>query len=349
MIISASPRGYYKLLTHVISKRTSRNLFLAFAVQVWSIFFLTEAFAVTNVTVNCNQGEKVQDALQASLLDDPINVRILGQCDEDIRIRRNNVTLRGRTAGSIASIINGSVLVESAVNILIRDLRINAVSQNFGIAVRHGSQVEARNVIVKGNVPNVVSVSYKSSLTAFTVRFIGGAETDSALSASHRSGIRLTDAVLLTEKVAKLNGAALSLNFNSAAKIIGNSIIRHASAPAADGYSTLAALVSNNSFLDTRAGIREQSIVLRGNTAVANGSKVRLEKLRAAGTIRARGLAQIELLASSRVTNGVTLEARSKLGAAEGAFVVGTVKCTGESGVSGSVDQLSLDPNCELL
>lgn len=127
----------------------------------------TEAPAKT-IRVDCDQGQKIGDHLPRSF--DPVEIAFTGTCSEQVRISRDQVTLRGAAAGAT---INGTVVIEGASGVRVEDLAIRK-GEEGGLLIRLNSGVVVSNVTIEDTGARAILVEGSSAvLRDITMRRTG--------------------------------------------------------------------------------------------------------------------------------------------------------------------------------
>lgn len=114
--------------------------------------------------VNCNAGEKVQDALdRAPKGATRVIVTIDGVCNENVSIDRDDVWLQGasqqsglQASGEFVLLLTGAMRVE------INNLTITGTGDNQGLGARNGSSFRSNYLVVKNTGQNAINVSRNS-------------------------------------------------------------------------------------------------------------------------------------------------------------------------------------------
>jgi hypothetical protein len=210
--------------------------------------------AAQNVTVNCLD-ESVQAAIDAAASNGHLTITINGTCNENLLIRRDDVTLRGGAAGVIVGQagvdIEAAIQIETARNVLIDNLSVSggALSGILGI---DGAVFFVESCFVESNALEGIVVDLGSS-----------AVIESSTITNNGAGSLLIDV-----------GVGIKVRHGASAEIDGNTVEDNN----ADGIDVLDgafAFLENNSIKrNGRAGVAVSRAVVRGlgNTYLDNSA-----------------------------------------------------------------------------
>ena len=120
--------------------------------------------ATTTVRVNCAKGETIATALGRNGAH--LDIVLSGTCNEIARINRDLVTIRGEAGASV----NGTLIVDGASNVTIRDLAIRngpdsciIIRHNAGAVVRNALLEDCgnRGILLEGSAATVVDTTIR--------------------------------------------------------------------------------------------------------------------------------------------------------------------------------------------
>ena len=119
--------------------------------------FATNADAQRDHTIDCDNGDSIQAALDKQVGHaGPITIDVIGTCEENVSIRRDDVTINGNSAATISGRIN----IEGSNRITI--VSITVTGPGVGIEAI-GSRVTLYNVTVTDNQEWTAIVANESS------------------------------------------------------------------------------------------------------------------------------------------------------------------------------------------
>jgi len=138
------------------------------------------------VVVNCNNGESLQAAVDASFA--PVEIQITGICVENVLIRDKDVSLRGTQKPSLDGVrsaiastpaltVRGSVIAE------INDLSFSN-SPGIGLAIRGGAVMRVANCLFENNGTIGLRVDSGAFVRADDSTFTGNANSNTNTSAA---------------------------------------------------------------------------------------------------------------------------------------------------------------------
>ena len=126
-----------------------------------------------NVTVDCDAGQSVQAALDKASLSVPLTLTVVGTCEEDVTIRRDDVGIYGNDNATV----NGTFWLFGSQRIVIGNITVSGLG--YGVHAI-GSEVTLNKAsIVQNEGWAAVVASQNSSLTTH----------DSSVSDNHGSGV----------------------------------------------------------------------------------------------------------------------------------------------------------------
>jgi parallel beta-helix repeat protein len=163
------------------------------------------------IKVNCNKGESVQSALD--ILTGPATIVVKGTCNENVVIKKDDVTIKGGTfVGPDAN--QNTIQVLSARRVLISGATVGGA--NHGVRAYQGASLTLENSLIEANAQSGVGASYGSSVT------VNGC----TIRANTLQGVVVTDnsALVLTNSTVTANGQAGVLVQRSSSARIGQSI-----------------------------------------------------------------------------------------------------------------------------
>jgi hypothetical protein len=161
----------------------------ATAMTLLAVGLLPTASAQTlTVTVDCNRGQTITDALRQGDARKPLVVVVRGTCNEHVSISRDDVTLRGQPG--TGATINGPsattdtiLILKDAVNI--EDLTVTGGYN--GIRLQGPSYAGVKNVLVRNTAFNGIIVRAGDiAIENSTVEYAGGSGLALARAASAR-------------------------------------------------------------------------------------------------------------------------------------------------------------------
>jgi len=107
-----------------------RRLFTKLALASVAIFALTISPAAAQIFVNCDEGESIQDALDAQDWAPRADVDFVGTCNEQVTLRNNRTAITGFEDATI----NGQIRMFGPLNATLRNMTITGPGQGITIA-----------------------------------------------------------------------------------------------------------------------------------------------------------------------------------------------------------------------
>ena len=137
-----------------------------------------------HVTVNCNQHESIQAAVDASAA--PVEILITGVCVENVLIRNRDVSLRGAQGPSLDGIRSAdpatpALTVRGTVIAAISDLSFSA-SAGTAVAIRDGARIDIANSRFENNGQDGLSVDSRAFVRGESLTFTGNPGTNTLTS-----------------------------------------------------------------------------------------------------------------------------------------------------------------------
>jgi hypothetical protein len=125
------------------------------------------------VTVNCNNGQSIQAAVDASVA--PAEIRITGICVENVLIRDKDVSLRGVQKASLDGIRSAvpsmpALTVRGSVVAAISDLSFSG-NPGGGVAIRGGADMTLANCLFENNNASGLRVDSGAFVVANDLKF----------------------------------------------------------------------------------------------------------------------------------------------------------------------------------
>ncbi len=115
--------------------------------------------------MRCDLGQTISQALKRPR--DPLVIEVSGFCDEDVDVRRDNVTIRGtdpatdgvRGAGTGLNNFDGVIEIRGARNVSLENLTIRD-GNAAGVAVNYATNVSIDNCQIVDNATHAISAAY---------------------------------------------------------------------------------------------------------------------------------------------------------------------------------------------
>ncbi len=241
------------------------------------------------VTVNCTAGKKIADALAQGATD----IRVVGTCNENVEIRRDDVSIEG--VNNSATVI-GSLFINGVNRITIKKLIVQgaATPADAGILIDHGGTAVLDNVTVHGMITGVVANGSSFVEIRSGSRFENNVADGVTIQLGSSAVVK--DSFFINNSTANDGDAGIS-SFRGGSIELVNNIIEQ------DGTATFAVFVAENSY----AALTNNTVTHTGSDGgqglfVARGSSVRL---RGGNTITATStFAAMVLRNSSTVFQG---------------------------------------------
>ena len=164
-----------------------------------------------DVIVNCDAGESIQAALNKASLSVPLTLTVVGTCEEDVTIRRDDVTINGNNNATV----DGTILLSESDRITL--LNLTLTGQGNGLR-GFGSNVTLHNVIVTENQD--VGIQVFSSTAHIHNSLIAGNQGFTAVQAGHVSALEIFDS-----EVSNNAGTGLYVDLNSMLQMSNNTVV----------------------------------------------------------------------------------------------------------------------------
>jgi hypothetical protein len=154
-----------------------KRIICATALTLFAVGSLPAASAQTlTVTVDCNRGQTIANALKQGDSRKPLVVVVRGTCNEHVSINRDDVTLRGQPGAGAT--LNGPSATTDTIVILKDAVNIEnlTVTGGFnGIRLQGPSYAGVRNVLVRNTANNGIIVRAGDiAIENSTVEYAGG-------------------------------------------------------------------------------------------------------------------------------------------------------------------------------
>ncbi len=186
------------------------------------------ALEPVTVSISCAADDGLQAALDAARPGQATTIVLLGDCNETVTVRKDDITIDGDPSGSgnpnVLTRVNG-IRVEGAARLNMRnlDLRRSGPEAGFGLVATQGSQFVLSNSRVFGN--DLGGIDVREGSTAVIEN--STVESNGMSSAAFGGGIRVTDG-----SSARIQGNSITTNFGDGilvsngafARIEGNTV-----------------------------------------------------------------------------------------------------------------------------
>jgi len=201
--------------------------------------------AQAQVTVNCSSGQTITQALQSAPLGQPMTIMVSGQCDENVVIDRNDVTLKKDPSGgsvkgpdqtkatitvaAARTVIDGLTVTggRSGITVLGSATLQNCIVQNAGksgIVFYHGGQGTVDKCRVQNNASYGIAIE-GGSATVTNSRISANTDAGIVVSLSGSARIGITDHDEYAPNTISDNRSnGIMINDGSGAFIGGNTI-----------------------------------------------------------------------------------------------------------------------------
>lgn len=201
--------------------------------------------AQTQVTVNCNIGETITNALQSATTDQPITIMVTGTCNEHVVINRDDVTLIKGSSGGVVHgtnatqdtiTVNGARTVISKLTVTggkrgiivnggatIKSCEVNSVPQS-GIVFYHGGHGMVEKCTIERNDSFGIAIE-GGSATIIKSDISSNTDGGIVVSLSGSARIGLTDNMAYAGNTIENNKSnGIMINDGSSTFIGGNKI-----------------------------------------------------------------------------------------------------------------------------
>lgn len=261
--------------------------------------------AEADVTVNCNDGESIGNALSSG----ETNITVTGTCTEEVRVTSDDVTIVGDGTGEI----DGALTVYGAQRFEIRNMLVTASADDIeGIWVTHGASVSIQNVTVSG----------EPDYCAILVFFDSFADIWNSTLEDNACGLSVGVGSLVSGR-----NNVIRNNGNPAVEVYDHGTYR-ARGDRFDGSAGNGptVILNRNSFLDLRPAY------VTGDIAASHQSHLSIRKESTVdGNISINILSELDLRQDSTVVGNIKARNLSIVRITGGATVDGSVSCIGTS------------------
>ena len=229
--------------------KAARRLVFVFS----SLIAYSGAFADSDtVSVDCNRGRSIQEALGKKNADRPLTVLISGTCNEDVTITRDDVTLSG-----VGAQVNGTISIVGARRVVLRALSVSSPTGN-GIFGTGNAAFTVEDSMLERNGTNGVLVRDGAQATLLRNRMAengtaGLRDSGRGIEATHGAQVDASNNVIANNRsdgIAVLNG--------SYARLVENTI---------EGNGRIDA--GESGIQVNRARVRAHANVYRNNTGIS--------------------------------------------------------------------------------
>jgi len=253
------------------------------AAMIAGIGLFATSVSAANRTVNCDEGQSIQDALEkgrGSAAE--LYIDVSGSCEEVVTIKRDDVTIDG---GETATVI-GSILVEGG-----RRISINEITITGGGVGIEGGDLKLTNVVITENSVGVLAVeSSHVSIFDSTIENnrLAGIVADvgsnvfvryTSISEHDEFGIILYSNSTAKVGRSKVNGNNIGISVRDSSSLsVGNTDIANNSSTGIETDNGASVVVDNNSTIGSNAGggidADLHSSVLIGDSSITNNGNV---------------------------------------------------------------------------
>lgn len=281
-------------------------------------------------TANCPGGASVQALLDASTLARPIDIRIIGPCTENITVRRDDVTLRGRAPDTLSTIITGKIFVDGSSRVLLQDMQVKN-GPDIGIFATRGSSVQIDNVLVRDHPNEQVGIARGSVARIDGSLFVGSSTSDTTLFAADGSMIRMFTSRVLATRNQPQSGIVLGVYRQSSMRIEGGNEIRHVATSSDLSRANLALVVDNSDLRIQRSGNTAE-----GNVRIQTNSSMDIRDVSVVGNFQIGGMGIVQMMTGGGITGNVEVRRRGMIEVVSSGYtgVTGAVTCTGEGAIA---------------
>ena len=120
--------------------------------------------AAAPITVDCNAGETIQDALDDAEPGKNLRILIVGICNESPEIKIDDVTLEDKPGAGGIGTIQGTITIDGARRVKIKDITVvNATGA--GIIGKDGASFTVQHAVVEFNGSHGIIVERNSVAT----------------------------------------------------------------------------------------------------------------------------------------------------------------------------------------
>lgn len=282
-----------------------------------------------NVAVNCGGGQKIQGHLNNKTRARRLIITITGTCNENLKISRDDVIIKGPTPGQRNATITGSIIVTGSTRIELLHLKVLA-GPDFGITVKRGSSVFMKNIGVSGHPQGALAI-VRASVVQLENSTLGSPPStpDATIQVVDNSVLQMERTTVFA------NGggfnAVIGVYRSGAVRIRGaGSTIVHNGAPQAD-ESTAAAIAAYD---NSNVRVQDSGHTITGNIAISDGSTADLRDNTINGNVFAHRMSLIEFRNTSNIIGTVRSGTRSLIDY-KGATQTGTASCFQDGAVRG--------------
>ena len=182
------------------------------------------ALGPITVTISCAPDDGLQAALDAALPGQATTIVLLGDCNETVTVRKDDITIDGDPSGTgnpnVLARVNG-IRVEGAARLRLRNLDL--IGPGFGLLATQGSQFVLSNSRVFGN--DLGGIDIREGSTAMIEN--STLESNGTFSAAFGGGIRVTDgssATIQGNIITTNIGDGILVSNGAFARVEGNTI-----------------------------------------------------------------------------------------------------------------------------
>lgn len=294
---------------------------------------------VSAITVDCST-DTIADALAQAAPGVPLTVTIMGTCNEDVVIERDDITLVG-AAGDKSDEIEGGVTIRAAQRVTVQDLKIfDGKTSPFasfpaGVFLTNAASATLLNLIVSGHLSATptdsgvgIWVRWNSFVLMDGVDVMAPAGSEEAVLITDGADARIENSTLVSAESSPFNGAALGL-FRSAHVRVRNSRIEN-TAVDLDLSKALAITVTDTSNLRVQGGINN----VTGNVLIESNSQADFRGVSFTGQTLIISQSGATYSGNPSIDGSIFLQEQSTLqafGAVNSVDVSGTVECADAS------------------
>jgi hypothetical protein len=297
---------------------------------------LIEGFSspVTAVTVMCGSGDTITSAIAQGTGGTPITITVVGTCEEEVSVYRDDVTIQGSTVnedGGPVDTLEGGIDVLTSHRVTLKNLILRD-GADTGVQARRGASVTIDNLDIRG-FPGagigIIRHSFARIDGTYVRNPVGGYN---AVYLNDGSTARITNSHFVSENGSQYDGAALGLFRQSSARLDAGNMLENTNV---DTDPTYAQAIN---ILDTsNLRIQRSDNVVTGNILLESNSAADFRNVIINGQVDLHGQVHTTMSGTTTVNGDVTVQNRSLLESYSdpGPVVSGTVTCSGESAVSG--------------
>lgn len=176
------------------------------------VFDLESRLSPMELSVDCDNGESISDALETGFPSVPIVITVSGTCKESVAIARDDVTIQGvdpsdPTKAIVDAVHLGSnvIVIDGGARITLNGLTLRNGGRS-GVVAANGAAITVRNAAVVNNAGNGVFVGLNATAVVndntiennggdgVAVRFSSFARiTDNTIQGNGANGVRVSD------------------------------------------------------------------------------------------------------------------------------------------------------------